>query len=626
MTAEPQSKSNKTLPQTSPNPEKPQKNNKTLNQIKSFFSKPANTILVLSGLGLFITVLLPLITVLRETVVVHISEMSRLGKPEGAFVIAHWADAFASSLKDYSYYNFYQPLINSILMGLLACILAVLIGGVTAFLMARTNMPFKKFISVVFIFPYIMPSWSIAMFWENFFRNSKLSVGMGIKGMLEMITGICVPQWMVYGLVPCAIALAIHYAPFAYILIGGILRNMDSNLEEAAQILNASRAKIITRITLPIVMPAIISTILLVFASSVSSYTVPCMLGTKANFWTLSIKMSSLLKGQFQGQGYVMGVVLILISVIILLINQKTTSSRKSFVTVSGKSSQISKIDIGKTLKWVVAGGLVAFTAFFAILPMVSFALESFLGESGNLSSFTLKYWISAVDTENAVSPSTGLLRNPSLYKAIWGSLLVSGIVALIAGTVGILIGYGVSRNRKSKLSGFVTAMAFLPYLIPAMSFGMIYFAVSTNPLFSSWLYESFALLIIVGSVKFLPFASRGGTNAMLQISNEIEESAIVLGIPWYKRMTRIIFPIQKSSFLSGYLLPFISCMRELSLFVLIAGTGSILTSLLSLYQTKGLTQMANGLNLIIIVLVLGINLLVNKLTGASIDKGVGGK
>jgi iron(III) transport system permease protein len=114
---------------------------------------------------------------------------------------------------------------------------------------------------------------------------------------------------------------------------------------------------------------------------------------------------------------------------------------------------------------------------------------------------------------------------------------------------------------------------------------------------------------VLVGSVKFLPFASRSGTNAMMQVSGEIEEAAIIVGVPWIKRMTRILFPIQKSSFISGYLLPFISCMRELTLFVLLTGTGTIMTSLLSYYETKGLDQISNGLNLLIVLTVLLLSL-----------------
>ena len=200
----------------------------------------------------------------------------------------------------------------------------------------------------------------------------------------------------------------------------------------------------------------------------------------------------------------------------------------------------------------------------------------------------------------------------------------MSLIVAFIAGTCGILIGYAVAKNKGKKLSDFVSNISFLPYLIPAMSFSTIYLAVSSTNMFS-FLYRSIPLLIIVGSIKFLPFATRSGTNAMLQLSNEIEEAAIIVAVPWWKRMVKVLFPIQKSSFISGYLLPFISCMRELSLFVLLTSSGTILTAVLQNYETYDSTQISNGINLIIIVTVLVINLVTNKVTGASIDKGVGG-
>ena len=98
------------------------------------------------------------------------------------------------------------------------------------------------------------------------------------------------------------------------------------------------------------------------------------------------------------------------------------------------------------------------------------------------------------------------------------------------------------------------------------------------------------------------------------------------MGIPWWKRMTRIIVPIQKSTIVSGYLLPFVSCMRELSLFViLVTANNRVLTTLLFFYDEKGWAQYGNAINLLIIFIVLLVNFVVEKLTGASIEKGVGG-
>lgn len=599
---------------------------KFLNFLKSYFSKPSNIILIIFAILLTLTVVIPLVFLLYNTVLVHQGEARRLGVAVGSLTLNHWYSIFFQSKYNYAVTTFYKPLVNSVGMALVACLISLIIGGGIAWLITRSDFPAKKFISTVFVFPYIMPSWSIAMFWENFFKNNVNLVGAQAQmGMLQSLTRIAVPGGMVYGFWPCAICLGIHYAPFAYILIGGILRNMDANLEEAATILKATRFKILRRITLPIVMPALLSTVLLVFASSVSSYTVPAFLGIKSGFMTLSLQMKSLINGsQYKGQGYVMATVLMLFSILILMVNQFATNSRRSFTTVTGKSSQVSLVKLGKVGKPIITTIVVFYAAFFAIIPLISFALESFLEVSGDYSTFTLYYWITSEQTNAYITGSVGIFRNKEIWRAFGNSLLISIICALIAGTFGILVGYGVAKKRGSRLANYVSNLAFLPYLIPAMSFATIYLIMSYTKALS-FLNGSLLLLIVVGSIKFLPFASKSGTNAMLQLSNEIEEAAIIVGVPWWKRMVRVLFPIQKSSFISGYLLPFVSCMRELTLFVLLTGSSTILTAVLQNYEKYDCVQISNGINLIIIVSVLVINLVVNKLTGASIDKGVGG-
>ena len=595
---------------------------KIWNAIKTYFSKPANIILVIFAVLLSITVVLPLAYLLFNTFQIHPGEGS-LGKI-GSLTAMHWFRVLFDAEYDYSVNLFWKPLGNSIGMSLIACLIAIIIGGGIAYLITRTNLPFKKFISTVFVFPYIMPSWSIAMFWENFFKNTSLPGIQAQTGLFQAMTTLSVPSGFVYGFWPCAICLGIHYAPFAYILIGGILRNMDANLEEAATILKASRLKIMWKITLPIVLPALISTVLLVFASSISSYTVPMFLG-KDGFMTISLKMRALFtKSQTMGQGYVVATILMLFSFGILMLNQFITNSRRSFTTVTGKSGQVSLVRIKKPARIILTIVVLFYVGFFAIFPLVSFALESFLATSGDYSKFTTYYWTTTEETNPYITGSVGILHNATIWHAYLNSLLISLACALIAGTFGILIGYAVARTRGKHLSNYVSNMAFLPYLIPAMSFSTIYLAVSSAKAFS-FLYQSIFLLILVGSIKFTPFASRSGTNAMFQLSGEIEEAAIIVGVPWWKRMTRVLFPIQKSSFISGYLLPFISCMRELTLFVLLTDSSLILTAVLQNYETYDCTQISNGINLIIIASVLIINLVTNKVTGASIDKGVGG-
>ena len=592
---------------------------KWLNQGKTWFGMPANSILVIFGILLLFLTIAPLIYVIIDTFTVHMMEVPLIPNSKiGDFTIYHYKTLFASSK---SWHLFYKPLLNSLWTSALACVFAILFGGVVAYLITRTNLKFKKLISTVFIFPYIMPQWTLALFWKNLFMST--SCTGGYAGELQALTGIVTPEWLVLGGLPIALVLGLHYAPFAYILIGGVLRNMDANLEEAATILNTPKWKIFTHITLPILKPAILSTILLVFSSAMSAYPVAVTLGKPINFTVLSTQLQIWLQGNGTqlGIGHVTSLVLIVIGILILTMNQVSTGSRKQYTTVSGKSGQISKNNLGKVGKWIISFILIILVMFVCVGPMVSFALESLLPNQGDYSSgLTLQWWTSKEVLRNGYK---GMFYNPEIWIALLQSILLSICCSLIAGTIGLLIGYAVSKKRKSKLAMGVNALAFLPYLLPSISMSAIFFTFSTKIPF---LYAlPFLVCVIVGVVKYIPFASRSSLNAMLQLSNEIEEAAVIQNIPWVKRMVRIIFPIQKSSFLSGYLLPFISCMRELSLFVFIAPSGLLLTTLMFQLSETGLPALENAANLILVVVILIFNFIINKVTGASLDKGIGG-
>lgn len=595
---------------------------KIVNRFRTFIKKPHNVILVALTLALAYLTLFPLISLIRDTFIVHPSEIMSVKQSKvGDVTLFHWRKVFLDGER--SLKLFYLPFWNTMKVSLFSSVIAIVLGGTVAWLVTRTNILFKKFISVVFIFPYIMPSWTLAMAWLNFFRNRLVG---GAPGLFTAITGIATPNWFAYGIFPTSIVLGLHYSPFAYILIGGILRNMDANLEEAAMILKASRAKIIARINLPIIMPAILSTFLLVFSSSMSAFAVPAFLGTPVRFQVLTTQLYRTLNGLNPGYGYIMAVVMILIGTLILAANQWFVGKRKSFTTITGKSSNSSMVNLRKFRK-PISVTLIVLISAIAILPLVTFAIESFIMAPGDysLENLTTQFWVGP-GSEDVGGGEPGVLRNKYLYLALWNSIKLSVIVAFFAGTIGGLAGYAIVRGRGTKLAAFVNNLAFFPYLLPSMAFGAIYLSMFSKPNFIiPSLYGSFALLVLVGAVKYLPFASRSGINAMLQLSGEIEEAGIIMGIPWRKRVTRILFPIQKASFLSGYLLPFISCMRELALFVLlITPANRVITTLLFQYNEKGWNQWANAINLLIVAIVLVFNTVINKITGASIDKGIG--
>ena len=593
------------------------------NKIRTYFSKPHNVILLLMGIVLTFTTVAPIVAIIRDTFVIHPGTIDAhlTGQSEG-FTLINYIDLFTSKLAKT---NLWIPLLNTMLLAVGTCVVSILFGGIMAFLVTRTNLAWKKYLSSIFIFPYIMPQWTLAVVWQHMF-NSNAVTGTQ-NGLLAALSGITMPLWWCKGLFPSLLVLGMHYAPFAYILIGGIFRNMDANLEEAATILDTPKWKIMTRITLPMVKPAILSTILLVFGSAMGSYPVPHYLGLT----TLSTKYVSM-NSKYTGDASVLAIIMMLFGVAIMLMNQISLTSRKNYTTVTGKSGQISKIQLGKLGRYIIAFILVILTFFTSIFPILSFAVETFLPNpgdysflyTGDLSNLTTKWWITAENiTENGMYGQMGILYNNTIRTAFFGTLLVSFACAILAGTIGTLIGYAVSKNRRSKWANYVNAVAFLPYLMPSIAVGVAYFILFSNKYIN--LFNTYWLLIIVGTIKYIPFASKAALNSMLQLSGEIEESAIILNIPWIQRMTRIIIPIQKSSIISGYLLPFMTCLRELSLFMLLCVQGFILSTTLDYFDEMGLYAFSSGINLILIVTILICNSIVNKVTGASLDKGIGG-
>ena len=594
-----------------------------LNKLKTLFSKPHNVILLLLGIVLTFSTVAPIVAIVEDTFKIHPGTIdAHLTGQSAGYTVVNYIDLFTSPMAKT---NLWTPLLNTIYLAVGTCVVAILFGGVFAFLITRTNLAWRKYLSSIFIFPYIMPQWTLAVVWQNMF-NSNAVTGTS-NGLLAATLGINMPIWWCKGLFPSLVVLGLHYAPFAYILIGGIFRNMDANLEEAATILDTPKWKIMCRITLPMVKPAILSTVLLVFGSAMGSYPVPHYL----NLTTLATKYVSM-NSKYTGEASILAIIMMIFGVAIMLLNQLSLQSRKGYTTVTGKSGQISKINLGRVGKYVIALTLVVVTFFTSIFPIVSFAFETFLPNPGDYSflytgdpdNLTTKWWTTDENvTENGMYGQKGILHNETIWNAFKGTIWVSVCCSLLAGTLGTLIGYAVSKNRRSKWANYVNSVAFLPYLMPSIAVGVAFFILFSSEKIN--LFNTYTILIIVGTIKYIPFASRSSLNSMLQLSGEIEEAAIIQNIPWVKRMTRIIIPIQKSSIISGYLLPFMTCLRELSLFMLLCVQGFILSTTLDYFDEMGLYAFSSGINLILIITILVCNTLVNKVTGASLDKGIGG-
>ncbi len=569
-------------------------------------------------------VLVPIIVMIQQTFTVQAMERFQIpGSRTGDFTTRHWARMFTGDL---AMAFLYRPLLNTLIVSISLALVSLLIGGTLAWLVVRTDMPNKKFISNLAIVPYIMPSWALALAWITLFKNRRIG---GSLGLFEYLTGIAPPNWISYGMFPIILTLALHYFPFGFMLIGGALRNIDSQLEESAELLGASRWQVLKRVVIPLILPVVFSTFLLTFSRGLGTFGTPAFLGGPVRFTMLSTLLHANLVGQRPGMGYIVALIMILFGVLVLYMDHKVIGARRSFVTISGKSGMSGQVKLrkfGRPVSIIV----IIFLLCVTVIPISVLAIETVMLIPGtySLSNFSLHYWIGPVSHSIGLGTGEpGILRNAEVLNALFNSVRLGLIVSVICGTLGMLIGYTVVRLRGTRFSRFLDQLSFLPYLMPSIAFGAIFlalFAVQRGPIPS--LYGSFTLLVIACVVKYLPFSSRAGIGAMMQIGPELEEAAVMVGARWTKRMGKIIFPMQKSAFFSGLLLPFISAMRELSLVVLLVSPRTqTATAITMKFTDRGWYPYTNAIMLLIVITILATTIVSRKLMKTDLAKGIGG-
>ena len=562
-------------------------------------------VVVLTGL-----VVVPFLQLVHDTAVWQEADrrISRAAEP-GTWTLFHYLRVFASPL---SVNIFYRPLLHSLATSLTISLTAMLLGGLMAWLVVRTDMPFRKTIAVFAVIPYVLPSYTLALAWLDFFKNERIG---GAVGICSYLFGVTPPDWLAYGFVPIVITLSLHYYPFTYLLVSGALVSLDSNLEESGEVLGASRFRILRRITFPLMLPALISAFILTFSRAVGTFGTPYFLGAPVRYFTLATTIYTSIVNRTPAVAYIGALVLILISMVIIYLNQKVIGE-KSFVTIAGKGLRRRVTPLGGW-RWPAFSLMAALIGLAVFVPLLLLLWQTLMlyPNDYSLGNLTLHYWIGMSQAALAEGES-GILRNAQILGAAWNSIRLSVIVALITGMMGILIGYAVVRGRKTRLAAALEQGSFLPYLIPSIAFGAIYLALfsrSIGPL--PPLYGTFLLLILVCVAKNLPFSARSGISSMMQVAGELEEAGIMAGATWLQRFRRIILPLTLAGSLSGFILAFISTMRELSLIILlITPETRTLTTMTFRYVEQGYSQFADAIILLIVILVVGGELLARRI------------
>ena len=573
--------------------------------------------LLLALLFLYV-IAVPVGSLLLDGIQVQFGDERRIGALTGDWTAYYLLRTLNSPVADTM---FWQPLWHTLRVASGVILLSLTLGSLLAWLVTRSNLRGRAWFATTLIVPYMLPAWTFAMAWTTLFRNR--SVG-GQQGWLEAM-GMSPPDWLAYGELPIILILTLNYIPFVILLFGNALRRFDAQLEDSARILGANSLTVVWRILLPLMLPSLLSACVLIFAKVLGEFGVSYLLGLPVNYTVLSTSLFRSIELRQTGVAAVVACAIMLLGVVSLLLDATLLKEARKFVTVSGKGGLLRQQDLGRW-QWPALGLVSGVFIVSVLLPLCVLLLSTLMRVPGDFSvaNFTLDFWIG--DHLDSVAETSGVLLSPNLWRAAWNTLWIVGVAAISAGVLGLLVGYVVVRTPFGWLALLLRQVSFFPYLVPGIAFAAAYlslFAEPQGPLPA--LYGTVTLLILALIADEMPYASRAGISSMMQLGKEPEEAAQMAGAGWWRRLLCIVMPIQKGALVTGILLPFISGINGLSLFVMLAvpSTDVLTTYALRLIDYNYL-QAANAVVLLVCLLAFTGTLLAQKLTRTNLAQGVG--
>ncbi len=564
-------------------------------------------------------ILSPVLLMLFDAVTIGFADTSRAGGEVGEFTLYYLRRALSSRI---SLYIFWKPLLNTAIVSICVIVITLTLGSALGWLVSRTDLFGKRWFSTALVVPYMVPSWTFALAWLAIFRNRTTG---GLNGWVESL-GLNPPDWLSYGIVPITIILALHYVPFVILLVGNALRQFDSQLEDSARTLGASPRIVTLKIILPLLRPSIISASTLVFAKCLGDVGVTYILGVPVKIDLLATSLLRAISTGQDGMSAVLAGAIVILGAASVLIDMKLLKVAQRFVTIGSKGSLYRTIRLGKW-QWPAVTFTATVIVVSAVIPLLALFLTTVMRIPGIISyeNFTLDFWVGRdLDT---TALRQGILITGEFWVAAWNTIWMVGSASVAAGFLGLFVGYLVVRSPITMVGAFLKQVTFLPYLVPGIAFAAAYlsmFATPRGPIPS--LYGTTWILVIALFASQMPFASRAGVAAMMQMGQEPEEAAKIVGAGWWRRALSIVLPIHKGALISGILLPFISGIKGLSLVILLAVPG---TDLLTTYAVRlvdfGYTQAANAVAVMICVIAFTGTWVVQRLGKSNLADGIGG-
>lgn len=470
----------------------------------------------------------------------------------------------------------------------------------------RTNIPGRRIFHNLLILNFFLPLLPQLVAWSLLLSPKSGIVNVWLRGLLGISAGS--GPFNIYSYGGIIFLGALGWAGFLYLLLSPAFQAMDAALEEAARTSGASTFRTMLRVTVPILLPAVLGCFSLGFVRMVESFEVELLLGTPAHIYVFTTQIYYYIHQQ-QLPNYPPAIALstvLIVLVLVVIAVQSKLLGRRSYVTVSGKNYRRTPVDLGPW-KWLVFGGMVAFFLLHLAMPLFILVIGSLQRTTIDLrmDAFTLDHWRILKDAD------------------VWQSLKNTLFVGVVASTVGILVvslcSYIVTRTKMA-LRRPLDIFTWVPYMVPSfvLSVGFLWAVLKGIPL-PFTLYGTLGLLMLVFVVRLLPFGARLLNGTMVQLSSELEESARTLGASWIQSMRKIVLPMLSPSLAIGWLLFMMTVIRDLSTIILLYGPKSkMLAITFYSYWTTGALEDASVIGLFMtmigLVLVGGVRLLQRQL------------
>ena len=503
----------------------------------------ADPILVAAIIGiflfLFLFILYPLAILLTDSVVVEKNINGTTLKTIG----------FANFIKIFKMTNFRHAISNTLWLGLISGIGSTVIGFLFAYVDSYVDVGskiVKKLFGVVSILPVVSPPFVLSLSAILLFGRT----GVITRGLFNM------NNTQLYGWRGIALVQILTFFPVCYMMLKGLLKNIDPSLEEAARNMGAGRFKVFQTVTFPLLLPGIGNAFLVSFIESVAAFANPMIIG--GNFSTFSTSIYLQLTGAYDKSGATAMAVVLLVISMGLFILEKYWLERKSVATLTGKATR----------------GRTAITDSSVRIPLVTICtlLTVFVISMYILVPFGSLFKIWGRDYHLSLKWYEYIFKNKG-YRVFTDSMLLSAIASPITAFLSMIIAYLVVK-RKFFAKGFMEFVAMLAMAVPGTVLGVGFIRGYNSGLFHSGilsgLYGTGAILVIVFIVRSLPIGTRSGIAALRQIDRSIEEAAYDMGADSAKVFQTVTLPLIKESFISGLVTTFVRSITAISAIILL--------------------------------------------------------